>query len=131
MPYRNIRGQLLFVFCFFCLSTTTTAQMDIDRLPPATVKVNEKATKNRSTRILGLQLKNPRAAGRQRAQNRQSTAVSQQRMTSLAYKQKRFRRTGKMTGNTAPRRKQLMGPAYKNERFKVRRARVAKFKKRG
>ncbi len=130
MPNQNILGQLFFVFLLLCLSTTTTtAQLSVEKLPfiPSAKEKGKKAS--RTTRVIGPRTKNPLAAGRQ-SRRVTAKAVVRQPLASPAYKNKRFRRTGKMSGNTAPRRKQLMGPAYKNRRFKRRRARVARFKMR-
>ena len=133
MPNQRNFGLLFFVICLFCLSTTTKAQMSIDRVPtlPATEAEGRQQVR-RQARKTSPRHKSPLAAGRQRTLKR---SVSQRllpprKVSSVAYKNKRFKRFGQITGNTAPRRKQLMGPAYKNRRFKVRRSRVARFKSR-
>lgn len=131
MPNQRIFGLLFFVICLCCLSTTT-AQMSIDRIavPVATANKGKKMVR-RQVRKTGPRHKNPLASARQRLRNRNNySPTSSRRMPSATYKNQRFKRVGKATATTAPRRRQLMGPAYKNRRFKVRRTRVAKFKRR-
>ena len=130
MPNQRNFGLLFFTFLLFSLSTTTSAQMSIDRIPVATEQ--EGNTVQREIRKTGPRYKNRRVASQpvRRKQTNLTQRISRRQLTSVAYKNKRFKRFGKMTENSAPRQRQLMGPAYKNRRFKVRRKRFARFKKR-
>lgn len=128
MPNQRFTGLLFFAFFVSLLSfTTVSAQMGADQIPASTTTIQQRDTDQQIVSKTGPRYKNRRVTVRQA---RRKPISRRDYITSVAYKNKRFKRFGKMTETTAPRQRRLMGPAYKNRRFKQRTKRRARFKSR-